>query len=87
MRDRGRRSTDPDPQTCRRACANARLERAAQFLGNGVYVLRDATDRLGNAGVEERTVEIVRGIPPIIRWIHRSFLGTLLARSFRPPGP
>jgi hypothetical protein len=63
-------STDPDPQGCpEQACGKTRdWSVLAQFLTDGEYTLRTtATDLLGNAGVDERTVQVVRGIPPVIR--------------------
>ena len=63
-------STDPDPQSCpRQSCAKTRdWYVLAQFLVDGEYTLRTiATDQLGNRGVDERTVDVVRGIPPVLR--------------------
>lgn len=63
-------STDPDPQSCPQPACGKRRDWGvlAQFLMDGQYTLRTiATDQLGNRTVDERTVEIGRGIPPAPR--------------------
>ena len=62
-------STDGDPQSCAQGCGKVRSWSVLQtFLQDGVYTLRTtATDQLGNVATDERTVHIVRGIPPTIR--------------------
>lgn len=63
-------STDPDPQSCpEHGCPKYReWSVSAYLLMSGQYTLRTiATDQLGNRSVDERVVEVVRGIPPALR--------------------
>ena len=62
-------SRDPEPQSCDQRCSKTRTwSFQPQYLYDGTYTLRiTATDQLGNAGTDERTIVIARGVPPIRR--------------------
>jgi hypothetical protein len=62
-------SQDPEPQSCDQRCSKTRTwSFQPQYLFDGTYTLRvTATDQLGNAGTDERTIVIARGVPPIRR--------------------
>lgn len=62
-------SLDPEPQRCEQGCSKARTwSFFPQYLTDGFYTLRTtATDQLGNVAIDERQIEIARGIPPLHR--------------------
>jgi hypothetical protein len=62
-------SFDPSPQSCREGCPKARTYAfEPQRFYDGTYTLRTtATDRLGNAGTDERAIVIARGADPVAR--------------------
>ena len=63
-------SQRPGPQSCDQRCSKTRTwSFQPQYLFDGTYTLRiTATDQLGNAGTDERTIVIARSVrtdPPV----------------------